>query len=117
MEFEISLNDLKFYAYHGVFDEERRIGNEFIVGLSVFIPFDKRIENDELEGTVSYAELYEIVKEEMSKPHNLLEKVAHNIWVRIKEKYEQISRGFIRIEKSRPPVAGMLGTASVTLRF
>lgn len=117
MEFEISLNNLKFYAYHGVLEEELRIGNEFRVDLSIILPNNEGIEKDKLENTVSYAELYNIVKEEMERPHKLLEKVALNISLIIKSKYSNVKRGKIRIEKTRPPIVGMLGSASVTLSF
>ena len=43
MDFEISLNDLRFYAYHGVEEFEREFGNKFNVSLSVKIPYDSRI--------------------------------------------------------------------------
>lgn len=115
--FEIALNKLRFFARHGVLDFERESGNEFIVDLSVRIPFDKRIVDDELEGTVSYADLYEIVKEEMEVPRKLLEKVANEIAIRIKEKFPEVTMGFIKIEKVRPPIPTLLGSASVTLNF
>lgn len=118
MDFEICLNDLRFFAYHGVLEEERKIGNEFIVNLSVRIPFDPQIDQDDLEATVSYADLYEIIKETMSVPMNLLEKVALEISKKIKYAYpEKVKSGRISIEKVHPPIPGMLGTASVTLNF
>ena len=117
MEFEISLTDLRFYAYHGVMDEEKAIGNEFRVDLTVVIPSCDAIEEDKLEHTVSYADLYEIIAETMSKPRNLLEKVALNIVREIKNRFSEIRNGWIRIEKTRPPIQGMLGSASVKLKF
>ena len=117
MEFEISLNDLKFYAYHGYFEEERRLGNEFIVNLSVFVPLAKEMEHDELEYTVSYADLFEIVRIEMMKPCKLLETITLNISKVIKHKFPMVSRGVIRIEKVRPPIPLMLGSATVSLTF
>lgn len=117
MEFEISLEDLRFYAYHGVFDDEREVGNEFRVSLSVFLPVMKDAGNDLLDSTVSYADLFDIVSREMKKPRKLLETVALDTANRIKEKFESISRGFIKIEKLHPPIPEMLGKASVTLHF
>ena len=117
MEFEISLNGLSFYAYHGVLEEERRIGNEFRVDISVFIPLNPGIEADNLEHTVSYATVYKIIEGEMSRPQNLLEKVALNIAERLQQEFCDIKQGLIKIEKKRPPIPGMIGSASVTLRF
>ncbi|MCH5236049.1 MAG: dihydroneopterin aldolase [Muribaculaceae bacterium] len=117
MEYKISLNNLLFYAYHGVMEEERKNGNEFRVSLSVFIPYNNEIALDDIDATVSYADLYEIVKEEMAKPKNLLETVAQRIVLDIKSNFPQIKRGEVTIEKMHPPIPGILGTASVSLIF
>lgn len=117
MEFEIRLDDLLFYAFHGVMQEERSIGNEFTVSLSVRIPFQKDMEHDQLEKTVNYDTLFRIIKTEMGIPRNLMETVALSIAKAIREKYPQTISGKITIRKNRPPVIGMLGTASVSLSF
>ena len=117
MEFEISLNKLSFYAYHGVLETEKKIGNEFQVSITVRIPGREEIAKDNLKDTVSYADLYEIIKEEMSIPRNLLEKVAFEISQRIRKKFKEVMGGRIYIEKVHPPIQNMLGSASVTLNF
>lgn len=117
MEFEIALNEIQLYAYHGVYREERETGNVFIVSLSVYVPYNEELSNDNLEKTVSYADLYEIVRKQMSKPSNLLENVAIRIVKSIKETYPKVTKGKVRIEKKRPPIKEMIGSASVTLFF
>ena len=117
MEFEIVLNDLRFYAFHGVYEEERLKGNDFLVNLSVFIPVVAGIQDDELANTVSYADLFEIVKEEMVNPCNLLETLALKIARRIRKTFPEVVRGRVSIEKKRPPITGMEGSASVALSF
>ena len=117
MEFKISLDDIRFHAFHGVEDFEREFGNEFRVSLSVNLPYVSEMENDELSHTVSYADLYEIVKEVMATPCKLLETVALKIASKIKTTYPQITGGNISIQKLRPPIKEMLGSASVTLNF
>lgn len=117
MKFEITLNNLLFYAYHGVAPEERQNGNEFTVNLSVFIPCTERHECDNLAKTVSYADLFEIIKAEMECPRQLLETVAYKIGAEIKKKFEIVESGIIRIEKKRPPIPEMIGSAAVALHF
>ena len=117
MEFEISLNNLLFHGYHGVLPEEKRMGNQFQVDLSVFIPYNSAINEDSIEGTVSYAELYEIIESEMRIPRHLLEKIACDIAFRVKKNYPIVNRGHIRIQKITPPVPGMIGSASIILNF
>lgn len=117
MEFEISLNNVRFYAYHGVLEAEKELGNEFEVSLSVKVPYSENIETDDIKHAVSYADLYKVVEEEMQIPRRLLEKVASRIAHRIKEEFPKASCGKVAITKVRPPVQNMLGTASVTLIF
>lgn len=116
MEYEISLNNLIFYSFHGVYEEERITGNEFRVNLKITIP-GKNQESDELSTTVSYADLYNIVEEEMRIPRKLLETVVYEISKKIKEKFHNVSSGRISIEKLHPPIPGMIGSASVALVF
>ena len=117
MEYSISLEDLRFYAYHGVYEEEKKNGNKFTVNLTVNLPFNEIMSSDELSSTVSYADLFEIVKEEMGKPRNLMESVAIDILKRIKKDFPMITSGFIKIEKEQPPIPGMMGKASISLKF
>lgn len=117
MEFEISLNHLIFYSYHGVLEEERITGNEFKVDLTVIISVEEKHKNDSVEDTISYANLYEIIKEEMNRPRKLLETLLLSIVERIKKEYPEIIKGKLRIEKVHPPIQGMLGTASVAINF
>ena len=57
----ISLVNLRFWAYHGVFPEEKVLGNWFILSLVVGLKKNKEIE--ELHHTIDYGTLYEIVKQ------------------------------------------------------
>lgn len=116
MEFCISLNRLHFFAYHGLLEHEKIFGNDFIVDVSVYIACDKEME-DEIGHTVSYADLFSVVDAVMAQPHGLLESLALKISKQLSLKYPAIKRGTVRIEKVRPPIPGMKGSASVSLDF
>lgn len=117
MQFEIKLNNLVFYGYHGVLDEEKKIGNEFHVSVSITLPYTDMMSEDNLKHTVSYAEIFDIVKNEMQIRRDLLETIAVQIVRKLKNKFPQIFGGRVKIEKLRPPIPEMLGTASVELIF
>lgn len=117
MEFEISLNDLEFYAYHGVMPEEKTLGNRYRVNVSIIVPVPKEMDKDNLQQTVSYVDIYEIVKEEMYKPVNLLETLSWKIVLSIQHKFPEVRSGKVKIEKLTPPIEGIIGSASVTLSF
>lgn len=114
-ELRIALTDLRFMARHGVFEQERKVGNEFIVDLEVTIPEPQP--NDDLAATVSYADLYEIVREEMAMPRQLLETVASTIADHILHDFPIVCKGSVSICKSTPPIPGITGSAKITLFF
>lgn len=117
MEYEIGLTNLRFHARHGVWEQENKVGNEFIVDVKVRIPYTEEILTDDLNSTISYADIYEIVENEMGKPRKLLETVAAAVLSRLKAIRPGITSGSIRICKSNPPIARISGSSEVTLFF
>jgi len=115
--FLIELNDLNFHAFHGVFEQERRVGNDFSVNVSVSIPISEGIVKDNLDGTISYADIYETVKKEMLIPSDLLENVAFRIGSAIQHKYPSIRGGKVSVRKLAVPIPAFQGTATVTYIF
>ena len=111
----IELNDLEFYAYHGVYEEEKEKGNTFIVNLSVTGEFDKAIREDDLTGTIDYEDLFSLVQKEMGIPSNLLENVVGRIRTSIKEQFPDIKSIAISLEKLNPPIGGNLKSTRITL--
>lgn len=116
-EYEITLADLQFHAFHGVMPQETMVGNEFVVSVTVRIPYSANILDDDLDVTISYADIYEIVEDEMRKPKKLIETVAALICERISSHWGQITSGEITISKSTPPINGITGSAKVRLFF
>ena len=98
------LNDLRFYAYHGVLPQERRVGGEYSLSLRVETDLSAAMENDQLEATLNYAELYEVVKREMQVPSNLLEHVAGRIAKAVMETFPQVSGLELTVVKLNPPM-------------
>ncbi len=75
----IELKGMTFFAYHGAMEQERKVGNSFVVDLHLFLDLTPAATSDNLEDTVNYASVYELVKEEMAIPSNLLEHAAGRI--------------------------------------
>lgn len=117
-EFEIKLEEVRMRAFHGIYDFERKLGNDFEVSLSVkYSEPDKNVvEEDSVFNTISYVALFEIIKEEMATPRNLLETVAYSIIKRIKDQYPYCSSMECSIGKLHAPIPDFNGKASVTFR-
>lgn len=114
---DIFLRDVRFHAHHGVFEQERTVGNEFSVNLRVSVEQTSGMADDNLEGTLSYADLYDAVAAEMAVPSRLLEHLAIRTVSRLRKDFPQILSGEIEITKIAPPIPGMRGEAGVALRF
>lgn len=118
---KVSLEGVRLYAYHGLFPEENIKGNDFQVDLCVTLDapsLDTNVEELEaMENSISYADLYEIVKMEMSHTRKLLETVVHLIVKRIAERYPEVKGVKCKITKMRPPIPDFEGAASVSLSW
>ncbi|MFV0417358.1 MAG: dihydroneopterin aldolase [Dysgonomonas sp.] len=111
----ILLENLVFYANHGVFPQENVVGNVFTVDLKIELNLEKSCQSDDLSDTVSYADIYEDVKSEMKVPSKLLEHAAFRIISRLKNKYPLIDMVEIKLSKRNPPIGGQSDSASVVL--
>jgi len=115
MESYILLENVVFYAHHGVYEQETCVGNVYIVNLKIKLDLQKAAVTDNLEDTVSYADVYETVKREMEIPSRLLEHVAKRIILSIKSQFPQIKQVEIKLSKRNPPIGGQMDYASVIL--
>ena len=68
----ILLKDLRFQARHGVGAQETLVGNEFTVNLRLRTDLTKAVRTDDVADTLSYADVFEAVRDEMSRPSQLL---------------------------------------------
>ena len=103
----IILTGLQFYGFHGVNPEERSLGQPFVVDLEAELDLSVPASSDRLDDTVSYTELYRVVKAVMEgEPRNLLESAAGAIAREVLEQRPQIGAVRVRVQKPRPPIKG-----------
>ena len=111
----IELEGMEFKAYHGCLPHEKVRGNNFTVDFRGELDLSAAAESDNLDDTLNYADIYDIVSEEMSIPSELLENVAGRIVQAIAARFPQVESFSGRISKSRPPVDGTVQWSRVTL--
>jgi dihydroneopterin aldolase len=115
MKTRVAIEGLKFFAYHGFYDEERKKGNEFVCDVSVELKsFDSM--DDNIYDTVNYEDIYKIVEEEMNITRKLIETIAYNIIEKIKE-LENVTGAHVKISKLNPPLQGNVDKATVEMKF
>ncbi|MCH5306892.1 MAG: dihydroneopterin aldolase [Prevotella sp.] len=113
----ITLNDLRFYAYHGVLPQERVVGGDYSISLRVAADLSKAIEQDDVNVTLNYATLYEVIQREMNIPSNLLEHLAGRIGRTILDVFPQIEVIDLSVTKLNPPMGANCQGAGVELRM
>ncbi|MDY5824300.1 MAG: dihydroneopterin aldolase [Candidatus Coprenecus sp.] len=113
----LELKDIKIFARHGCFEEEREIGNWFIVDFSAERDIMTDAMSDSLDDAVNYQIIFDIISEEMEIPSNLLENVAYRILRRVKERFPRINSASVSVAKVNPPLGGQVGASRITLSY
>ena len=113
----ICLHEVRFYAFHGVMPQERRVGGEFLVSVKVGYPLEKAMSSDDVADTLNYAALYELVKKEMMLPSSLLEHVMGRIVEAIEKAFPKVTSVEVKIKKVNPPMGSDSNGAEVMGRF
>jgi dihydroneopterin aldolase len=112
----IAIEGMKFYAYHGLLEEERIIGNEFIVDIIIETDFTKAAAKDEISDTIDYSFIYSLVEKEMQVKSKLIEHVGKRVLDSVLNNCTGVIQDMkVKITKIKPPVKGNLDKVSVTL--
>ncbi|MEY4052074.1 MAG: dihydroneopterin aldolase [Chitinophagia bacterium] len=110
----ISLDKLVFFGYHGLYAEEKKLGNNYIVDVIIdFTPKQSNIHN--LEQTIDYVNVYSIIKKWMAIPTPLLETLVGNMVDDILNTEILAKKVMVKITKLHLPIDEFEGTASVSL--
>lgn len=115
MQSKIILKDIKIFAYHGVLPEESVIGDYYIINAELHADLEKASQSDDLADTVNYAEINEIIHQEMQIRSELLEHVIGRIIKRIENEFPKITLIKISLTKTKPPMKGEM--KGVTIEF
>ncbi|KKB77920.1 dienelactone hydrolase [Devosia soli] len=111
----IILRDLGFYGFHGLFAEEQRLGQRFFVDLECGVDLRAPGETDAIGHTVSYADIYDVVKATFDIRTKLIEALGQNIVSALFERFGDIKWIIIRIRKPEAPIAMVRGEAAIEL--
>lgn len=109
----IHLRNLEFFAYHGVYPEEKVLGNTFRVNAFVWMSDPGRV-IDQLEDCVNYEALFAIIRGRMEKPEPLLETLVMQIAEAMLGQFKAIQKVFVEIEKVNPPIEKYKGGIAVS---
>lgn len=113
----IFLRSLRFHAFHGVMEQERTVGNDYLVDVRIGCQLAKAMESDDVNDTVNYAEVYGVIREEMRQPSRLLENVVGRIGRRLLDEFPMIETLDLKLTKVNPPMGADCDGAGVEACF
>ena len=98
----IELRGLTAHGYHGVFEQEKLAGQQFIVDVICWLDLSPAAQTDDLSLTINYAELAELAYQVITGPSfDLIEKVAGTIADQIMSRYMQLFAVEVTVHKPR----------------
>lgn len=109
------LEGIRFYAYHGVGEQETLVGNVYTLNLRLWTDLARASETDDLGDTVNYAAVYEAVKQEVAVPSRLLEHVAGRMARRIFRDFPTVEAIDLKLVKRNPPMGADIDGAGVEM--
>ncbi|USB33333.1 dihydroneopterin aldolase [Paenibacillus sp. YPG26] len=110
------LTRMEYYGYHGVFEEERKLGQRFYIDLELRLDLHQAGIHDDLTRTVNYAEVHELVKKIVeSRSFQLIEALAECIASEILGTYTVIDELIVKVTKPHPPFDIHFGGVTVEL--
>ena len=111
----ITLDSLRFYAYHGAEPQEAIVGAWYTVDVTIKADATDAILNDNLSGTINYAKVTEVIKQQMQIRSALLEHVAGRIAQALLDGFPAINSLTVKVCKENPPVCAPCTASGFTL--
>jgi len=113
METFLKIENIKLWARVGVLDEERELGQLFILDIFLWTDFEKCTVNDDIKKTIDYSKLVRILKDQSKKIYCFtIEKYSNEILEIIDQKFK-LSKVKIILTKCNPPITGFDGKVSI----
>ncbi|MEK4848870.1 dihydroneopterin aldolase [Paenibacillus sp. FSL H7-0756] len=101
---KMKLHRMEYYGYHGVFEEERKLGQRYYIDLELELDLQGAGLSDDLEQTVNYAEVHvEVKKIVETQSFKLIEALAERIASGLLDTYTVINAVTVQVTKPHPP--------------
>jgi len=117
MKLQTALENLEFFAYHGLYEEEKINGGIFKVDVWIDAEYEDDCDLSKLENLVNYEDAFAVIKAEMEIPRQFIEDLAQRIIAKLEDCFAEKDL-IITLKVTKPNPAGKFGSgaASVTLQ-
>lgn len=113
----VFIRGIRMHGCHGVSEQEQLIGNDFSIDVRVGCSIEQAMRTDDISNTPNYAEIYDIVRQEMLVTSKLLEHVAGRIAEHIFRDIPQAQTIDLTITKINPPMGACCAGAGVEVHL
>ena len=108
----LHLKNLRFHSFHGLYEEERLLGNDYEINVDIEVEQQERVET--IGQTVNYVSVYDVIKTRMEFAEPLLETLAYDMIESIHLLDKRIKHIALSIDKLHPPVENFQGSVGVS---
>jgi len=113
---KIQLNKMQFYGFHGLFPEENKLGQRFIVDVELFLDLKVAGKSDHMNDSIDYGLVYEYVQQIVEgEAKNLIEAVAERIAEQLLTNFGLLTACKVKITKPDPPIVGHYESVAVEI--
>lgn len=110
------IKDLEVYGYHGVNEEEKNMGQRFLISAELWLNLREAGLTDDLNKTVNYAELcYGLEREFTREKYDLIEKSAEKLASYVLLNYDVVERVKMFVKKPWAPIGKPIDYAGVEI--
>ncbi len=110
---KIIIENIVIHTNHGCLEEEEKIGSDYLVDVEIVADLSKSAQSDELEDTIDYVRINQIIHKQMEIRSKLLEHVAQRTMDELKREFPQLEAASLKISKLNPPMGGNVEKVSV----
>ena len=105
METKLFIDGLEVFSNHGLFAEEKKLGQKFVFDIECLVDYSKAIVSDEMTDSVSYADITEVIYKTSTKnTFNLLERLAGEVVKNIFKTFPEVEEIKLVINKPSAPI-------------
>lgn len=113
---KIILNRLSFYGYHGLFQEEKQLGQRFLVDATLNVNLKKAGKKDDMQQSIDYGAAFTLIEQIVTgDSKNLIEAVAEEIAATLLNHFPSLQSCVIKVTKPDPPISGQYESVAVEI--
>src|SRR5699024_1789773 len=113
---KIILNQLSFYGYHGLFQEEKQLGQRFLVDATLNVSLEQAGNTDEMQQWIDYGAAFTLVEQVViGDPRNLIEDVDEEMAATLLNHFHSVQSCIIKVTKPNPPISGQYESVAVEI--